>query len=134
MSSRDKDWISEAEALNDLFDAEDDFPDTDGYGVFAGLPPRVTLTSIRRECAAMLNRKTAAVTISRERTKALYEAAKAAKTGTTCTCPGCGRSFTKKSYQQAFCSNKGRGNCKDTFWNRASDERMERAKQFSVGG
>lgn len=68
------------------------------------------------------------------RSKEIYERAKAAKTGDTCTCAGCGKGFTKKSYQQAFCSNKGRGNCKDTFWNRASDERMARAKQFSVYG
>lgn len=63
----------------------------------------------------------------------LYETAKTAKTGTTCTCPSCGSPFTKKSYQQAFCSNKGRNNCKDSFWNRASSERAMRAAAFSGG-
>lgn len=69
--------------------------------------------------------------ISKLHTLKLYEAAKAAKTGTDCKCPGCGTTFTKKSYQQAFCSNKGRNNCKDKYWNRASDERSFRAKIFT---
>lgn len=61
----------------------------------------------------------------------LYETAKAAKTGTQCTCPGCGKPFQKKSYQQAFCSNKGRNNCKDRYWNRASEGRSQRAQFFA---
>ena len=61
----------------------------------------------------------------------IYEAAKAAKTGTVCRCPSCGKEFIKKSYQQAFCSNKGRGNCKDKFWNRANDDRSHRASFFA---
>lgn len=66
--------------------------------------------------------------IARSKRGDLYTVAKAAKTGETCTCPGCAKPFVKKSYQQAFCSNKGRGNCKDTYWNRATPERTERAK------
>ena len=46
-----------------------------------------------------------------------YDAAKAAKVKTKVICAGCGNSFMKKSYQQAFCSSKGRGNCKDRYWN-----------------
>lgn len=61
----------------------------------------------------------------------IYEVTKAAKTGTACRCPSCGKTFTKKSYQQAFCSNKGRNNCKDNFWNRASDDRSNRASFFA---
>ena len=40
-----------------------------------------------------------------------YKAAKAAPVGSLikCAAPGCGKKFVKKSYQQAFCSNKGRG-------------------------
>lgn len=61
-----------------------------------------------------------------------YETAKAAKTGTDCVCPRCSKTFTKKSYQQAFCSNKGPGNCKDIFWNVVRPERAQRAKFFAT--
>lgn len=58
----------------------------------------------------------------------LYEVAKAAAIGTTLECPGCRRQFTKTSYQQAFCSNKGAGNCKDAYWNaRGPRQRVEQA-------
>ena len=60
-----------------------------------------------------------------------YNAAKQAKTGETITCAGCGKGFKKKSYQQAFCSNKGKGNCKDTYWNR-TDKRVQRSIDFNA--
>ena len=69
--------------------------------------------------------------IAKQHTLKLYETAAAAKVGTECHCPGCGKKFKKKSYQQKFCSNKGRGNCKDTYWNRADDSRMQRAAYFA---
>lgn len=69
--------------------------------------------------------------IAKLRSLNLYEVAKATKTGNECKCPGCGNTFKKKSYQQAFCSNKGRNNCKDRYWNRASDERSMRAMAFA---
>jgi hypothetical protein len=69
--------------------------------------------------------------IAKLRSLNLYDTAKVAKTGTDCKCPGCGGTFKKKSYQQAFCSNKGRNNCKGRYWNRASDERSFRAQVFS---
>ena len=59
-----------------------------------------------------------------------YETAKAAKVGETVCCARCEKSFTKRQHQQAFCTNKGVGNCKDIFWNRASPERAARAKKF----
>lgn len=59
-----------------------------------------------------------------------YEKAKAQKVGETVCCPTCQKSFTKRQHQQAFCSNKGAGNCKDIFWNRASPDRAARAKNF----
>jgi len=46
-----------------------------------------------------------------------YTSAKKAPVGSVVRCPVCGRTFKKRSYQQAFCSNKGRGNCKDRYWN-----------------
>ncbi len=56
-----------------------------------------------------------------------YEIAKAAPTGTNLECPHCGTPFTKASYQQAFCSNKGSGNCKDAYWNsRGARQRQSR--------
>lgn len=75
--------------------------------------------------------RAATAIIAKQHTLKLYETAAAAKVGTECHCPGCGKKFKKKSYQQKFCSNKGRGNCKDTYWNRADDSRMQRAAYFS---
>lgn len=45
-----------------------------------------------------------------------YQFNKEAKVGDTIKCANalCQKSFTKKSYQQAFCCTK----CKDKFWNR----------------
>ncbi len=55
--------------------------------------------------------------VTREEYKAQYEANKKAKVGTKIPCPVCDSLFKKKSYQHAFCSRKGRGNCKDAYWN-----------------
>lgn len=60
----------------------------------------------------------------------LYHKAKRAKVGSNIECPVCGRVFCKKSYQQAFCSNKGPGNCKDVYWNTVDEDRMFRARLF----
>lgn len=61
----------------------------------------------------------------------LYRRAKKLKVGVNIECPVCGRVFRKKSYQQAFCSNKGRGNCKDTYWNMVDENRSFRAQMFN---
>lgn len=53
-----------------------------------------------------------------------YTKAKAAKVGTVVQCGWCSRPFTKKSYQQAFCCNKGSGNCKDRYWNQINPRGM----------
>lgn len=63
-----------------------------------------------------------------------YRIAKAAKTGESVTCPSCAKSFQKRSYQQAFCSNKGPSNCKDLYWNVTVPERLNRAKNFMPKG
>ena len=60
-----------------------------------------------------------------------YHIAKSAKVQSRIKCPSCNRIFIKKSYQQAFCSNKGRGNCKDRYWNIADDTRRERARAIN---
>jgi hypothetical protein len=111
----------EADALNDMMEDGLDDDELEGSDFF-GMPPRPSFKSISRQAANV---------ISAERRLALYNTAKAAKTGTQCVCPSCQKQFTKKSYQQAFCSNKGRNNCKDVFWNRASPELSERAQNFS---
>lgn len=124
--SPDDNWVSESEALNDIWEGEEE--ESDGNGGIFGLPRRPTL---RNMGFSRVQPQEAALVISKERMLARYETAKAAKTGTMCTCPVCSKEFKKKSYQQAFCSNKGRNNCKDLFWNRASEQRMQRAKAYS---
>ena len=42
-----------------------------------------------------------------------YDLNKQASVGDELVCPVCGNKFTKKSYQQAFCSTF----CKDKYWN-----------------
>ena len=51
-----------------------------------------------------------------------HDTAKEARVGSTIMCPACNKPFTKRSYQHCFCSNKGRGNCKDRYWDTV-DER-----------
>lgn len=58
--------------------------------------------------------------------KERYENAKGAKVKAECVCPSCGTKYIKKSYQQAFCSNKGTKNCKDQYWNRMIPGRIYR--------
>ena len=53
--------------------------------------------------------------------KAQYESNKAAKVGETIICPICGKAFTKKQWQQAFCC----GTCKDRYWNDKGDRHAD---------
>lgn len=50
--------------------------------------------------------------------------------GATIQCPTCMKYLTKRSYQHAFCTNKGRGNCKDQYWNTVDSTRQIRAQSF----
>ncbi len=59
---------------------------------------------------------------------ARYDRAFAAKTGDRVVCPSCTKVFVKKTYQQRFCRNKGRGNCKDRYHNMATETRWSRTK------
>lgn len=59
-----------------------------------------------------------------------YEDNKRSDVGTTIRCAGCGKRIVKSSYQTQFCSNKGRGNCKDAYWNKASETRRKRAFRY----
>ncbi len=42
----------------------------------------------------------------------------AALVGYTIQCANCGKEIAKTSYQTQFCSNKGKDNCKDAYWNK----------------
>ncbi|WP_018865087.1 hypothetical protein [Thioalkalivibrio sp. ARh3] len=61
--------------------------------------------------------------------KHAYAKAKAAKTGEQIACPACGKAQRKRSYQHAFCGQR----CKDWYWNRADETRMQRAIAYSGG-
>ena len=61
-----------------------------------------------------------------EKMKNLYNTAKDTKVGDTFKCPTCNKKTTKNTYQKTFCSNgktKGKGNCKDGFWNIVDPEK-----------
>ncbi len=135
------DYVTEAEAMDDW--ADEDFADEIDYnhpgysfaimrGPFG--PETVHLMYGRPMFGHKEVREPRLVTskpYNRMEALELYEKAKAAKVGESVCCAACKKSFTKKSYQQAFCSNKGKNNCKDIFWNRAKPERTERAKAFA---
>jgi len=63
--------------------------------------------------------------------EARYHDNKRSGVGTTIRCANCGKRILKKSHQTQFCRNKGKGNCKDTYWNNVSDTRRERSHRFS---
>ena len=63
--------------------------------------------------------------------KARYLFAKQAKVRDKIPCPVCGRVTVKTSYQMAFCSNAGRGNCKDKYWNTVDDQRRKRSYKYA---
>lgn len=64
---------------------------------------------------------------TREDMKSLYVKAKGIPAGHSARCPGCGKAFRKKVKQQAFCRSKGRGNCKDRYWNTVDQDRSIKA-------
>lgn len=63
--------------------------------------------------------------------KARYRDNKRSEVGATIRCACCKKRIVKKSYQTQFCSNKGKGNCKDAYWNNTSDKRRFRAQCFT---
>lgn len=48
---------------------------------------------------------------------ARYKTASETEVGEWMECPACGKSVQKTSHQHIFCSNRGAGNCKDTYYN-----------------
>lgn len=62
--------------------------------------------------------------------RSIYNKNKTAKTGEKIKCACCGKTILKANYQTQFCSNRGRGNCKDSFWNRVDSTRLEAALEF----
>jgi ssDNA-binding Zn-finger/Zn-ribbon topoisomerase 1 len=98
----------EADALNDWFSgSEIDDPTSIHY-----MPP----SHVSKETSCL---------------RKAYNFARQAKTGTTIHCPTCGKRMKKKSYQHVFCSNKGRNNCKDRYWNTVDEVRAERARLYA---
>jgi hypothetical protein len=57
----------------------------------------------------------------------LYDKAKAAPVGSKIKCPTCRSRHVKDTYQKIFCRHKGRGNCKDRYWNTVNQERSIKA-------
>ena len=58
-----------------------------------------------------------------------YQDNKNIKVNNNIFCPVCGKKFRKKTKAHSFCSNKGRNNCKDRYWNSTDETRRERAKE-----
>lgn len=66
-----------------------------------------------------------------EKAKERYKRNKDSPVGSTIECSWCGKRMIKLSYQHQFCKGKGKGNCKDSFWNNVSEKRRKRAKFFA---
>lgn len=61
--------------------------------------------------------------------KGRYNHAKSTEVGKLISCPTCGNVHTKKTYNMIFCSNgktKGKGNCKDGYWNVVDEKKRNR--------
>jgi hypothetical protein len=52
-----------------------------------------------------------------------YAENKGSRIDTTIECACCKRRIIKANYQSQFCSNKGKGNCKDQYWNAVREAR-----------
>jgi len=63
--------------------------------------------------------------------KARYQLNKDAKVGEQCICPSCNTTFTKESYQQAFCKTKGGTICKDKYWNTVDPKKRNNTTRIS---
>ena len=63
----------------------------------------------------------------RERLLEAWGLVKKAMAGALVNCPVCGHRFRKLRAAHVFCRHKGKGNCKDRFWNTVNNERRERA-------
>jgi len=59
-----------------------------------------------------------------------YADNKRADIGTTIRCACCARRIIKDHRQKQFCSNKGKKNCKDTYWNNVNDNRRYRSHKY----
>lgn len=59
-----------------------------------------------------------------------YDVNKTVSVGCLIPCANCSKVITKNVHSTQFCSNKGRGNCKDTYWNNVSTKRRERSWDF----
>ena len=86
----------------------------EGHGGLEGIEEAYEAAEFEREMDA-------------EHMRLLYQRAKIAPVGAVVACPVCAKDVHKVHKGQAFCSRRGRGNCKDRFWNTVNDERRERA-------
>ena len=55
-----------------------------------------------------------------------YQDSKHKAVGEVIACPVCSKAIVKTTYHKAFCTNKGKHNCKDVFWNTITPERRAR--------
>jgi len=66
--------------------------------------------------------------------KALIKAKKKcneAKVGDDITCPSCGTTHEKKSYQSVFCKTKSGTKCKDNYWNNVDPKKRNNKTRIS---
>lgn len=65
-----------------------------------------------------------------KKVKKQYKENKNKKTGQKIKCPWCKQEIIKRNIYHQFCTNKGKGNCKDSFWNHVSEKRILRVQKF----
>jgi len=62
----------------------------------------------------------------------VYQLNKIAPIGTTCECPSCGASFTKKKKDQCFCRTRIGTICKDKFWNTIDPDKRNNSARIKA--
>lgn len=60
-----------------------------------------------------------------------YNNNETAKVGEICTCPSCGTSFTKKTYNQKFCKRRSGSKCRDKYWNTVDPRKRNNTTRIS---
>ncbi len=107
------DYVSEAEAMEDWYDWEDN----NGWEDDNDLEDDTHSNRLEPDLANLTTNATQ-----------VYKDNKKARVGANIKCPTCGKTFLKKTYQHTFCI---KSKCKDIYHNSTNIKRKMRARKYS---